>query len=240
MIYPTLKTIETFDKPMNVYKPEPLIYCSFLNFNPKYGESMGNTFRKVLMGLLVVCLVCLIASTSTTTVTAASNWGTLSIGNEIQWQSNNYGTVKMKVLNVEGKTITLEVTVSGNTETEILDADASITELNFAYVSPWLLPKSYLEEDLSLRTENYEFEGVSYNAYYSESSRSYRDVNTGILFESRSSDGTITNRLVSTDAYMAVSNISVGACLGTLFITLVSVTALVSYSLIRLRKKEVV
>ena len=196
-------------------------------------------YRKVLMGLLVVCLVCLIASTSTTTVTAASNWGTLSIGNEIQWQSNNYGTVKMKVLNVEGKTITLEVTVSDNPETEILDADASITELNFAYVSPWLLPKSYLEEDLSLRTENYEFEGVSYNAYYSESSRSYRDFNTGILFESKSSDGTITNRLVSTDAYLAVSTISVG-CLGTLFITLVSVTALVSYSLIRLRKKEVV
>ncbi len=42
----------------------------------------------------------------------------------------------MEVLNVEGKTITLEVTVSGNTETEILDADASITELNLAYVSP--------------------------------------------------------------------------------------------------------
>jgi hypothetical protein len=193
------------------------------------------------MGLLVVCLVCLIASTSsTTTVTATPNWGTLSIGNEIQWQSNSYGTIKMKVINVEGKTITLEVTVSGNTETEILDADASITELNLAYVSPWLLPKSYLEEDLSLTTQNYEFEGVSYTAYYSESSRSYRDTNTGILFESRSPDGTITDRLVSTDAYMAVSTVSVGVCLGTLLIPLVSVTALVSYSLIRLRKKDVV
>jgi hypothetical protein len=191
------------------------------------------------MGLLVVYLVCLIASASTTTVTAAPNWGTLSIGNEIQWQSNSYGTVEMDVINVEGKTITLEVTVSGNTETEILDADASITELNLAYVSPWLLSKSYLEEDLSLPTQNYEFEGVSYTAYYSESSRSYRDSNTGILFESRSSDGTITNRLVSTDAYLAVSTISVG-CLGTLFIALVSVTALVSFSLIRLRKKEIV
>jgi len=201
---------------------------------------MGNSFRKVLMGLLVVYLAFLIASTSSTTLAAEPNWGTLSIGNEIEWESNSYGTVEMKVLNVEGKTITLDITVSGNTETEILDANASISELNLAYVSPWLLPKSYLEEDLQLPIQNYEFEGVSYNAYYSESSRSYRDVNTGILFESRSSDGTITNRLVSTDAYMAVSTISVGACLGTLFITLVSVTAFVSYSLIRLRKKEVV
>ncbi|WP_287586508.1 hypothetical protein [Candidatus Borrarchaeum sp.] len=199
---------------------------------------MEKTFRRVLMGLLVVCLACLIASTSTIVI-AEPNWGTLSIGNEIQWQSNSYGTIKMKVINVEGKTITLEVTVSGNTHTEILDADASITELNLAYVSPWLLPKSYLEEDLSLTTQNYEFEGVSYTAYYSESSRSYRDTNTGILFESRSPDGTITDRLVSTDAYMAVSTVSIG-CLGTLFIPLVSVTALVSYSLIRLRKKEVV
>ncbi len=133
----------------------------------------------------------------------------------------------------------MEVTVIGNTETEILDADASITELNLAYVSPWLLPKSRLEEDLSLSTQNYVFEGVSYNAYYSESSRTYRDFNTGILFESKSSDGTITNRLVSTDAYMAVATVSVGVCLGTLLIALVSVTALISYGLIRFRKKEV-
>jgi hypothetical protein len=190
------------------------------------------------MGLLVVCLVCLIVSTSTTTVTAAEPWGTLSIGNEIQWQSNNYGTVEMKVINVEGKMITLEVTVSTNTETEIVDADASISDLSNAHVSPWLLPKSYLE-DLNLPVQNYEFEGVSYAAYYSDSSRSYRDTNTGILFESKSSDGTITDKLVSSDAYMAVSNVN-PVCLGTLFIVLVSVTALVSYSLIRLRKKKVV
>ncbi|MFX1301342.1 MAG: hypothetical protein ACFFDE_10455 [Promethearchaeota archaeon] len=202
---------------------------------------MGYTFRTGLMGLLVVCLVCLIASTSiTTTLAAEPSWGTLSIGNEIEWESNSYGNVEMEVLDVEGKTITLEVTVSGNTETEILDADASITELNLAYVSPWLLPRSYLEEDLSLSTQTYVFDGVSYNAYYSESSRSYRDVNTGILFESRSSDGTITNKLVSTDAYMAVATVSVGVCLGTLLIALVSVTALVSYSMIRLRKKDIV
>ena len=126
---------------------------------------MGNTFRKVLMGLLVVCLVCLIASTSTTTVTAADPWGTLSIGNEIQWESNSYGTVDMKVTNVESKMITLEVTLSGNTETKIVDADASISDLNNAHVSPWLLPISYLEEDSSLTTQNYEFDGVSYDAY---------------------------------------------------------------------------
>jgi hypothetical protein len=191
------------------------------------------------MGFLVVCLVCLIASTSTTTVTAAEPWGTVSIGNEMQWQSNSYGTVDMKVIDVDGKMITLEVTVSGNTETEIVDADASISDLNNAHVSPWLLPISHLEEDSSLITQDYEFEGVSYAAYYSESSRSYRDVNTGILFELRSSDGTVTDRLVSSDAYMAVSTIR-PVCLGTLFIVFVSVTALVSYSLIRLRKKDVV
>lgn len=190
------------------------------------------------MGLIVVFMVCLIVSTSTTTVTATVPWGTLSIGNDIEWESNNYGTVEMEVINVEGKTITLEVTVSGNTETQILDADASITELELAHVAPWLLPISYLEE-LNLPTEPYVFEGVSYTAYYSESSRSYRDVNTGILFETKASDGTITDRLVSSDAYMAVSTVR-PVCLGTLFIVLVSVTALVSYSLIRLRKKEVV
>ena len=188
------------------------------------------------MGLLAVSMACLIASTSTTTVTAVPNWGTLSAGNEMQWQSNSYGTVKMKVLNVEGKTITLEVTVSGDTNTHTLDADTTISELSLAYVSPWLQSKSYLEEDLRLPTQNYEFEGVSYKAYYSESSRSYRDFNTGILFESKSSDGTITNRLVSTNAYLAVSTISVG-CLGTLLIALVSVTTVVSYSLLWKKKK---
>jgi hypothetical protein len=200
---------------------------------------MGNTFRKVLMGFLVLCLVCLVVSGSATTVTAATNWGTLSIDDNMEWQSNSYGTVKMKVVQCEGETITLEVTVSGNTEIEVLNANASITELNAAYVSPWLLPKSYLEEDSSLTTQNYVFEGVSYEAYYSESDRSYRDTNTGILFESRSSDDTITDRLVSTDAYMAVSTVSVG-CLGTMLIALVSVTALVSYSLTRLQRKKVV
>lgn len=207
-------------------------------FTTKYGESMGNAFRKVLVGLLTVIMVCLIVTTSATTVTAAEPWGTLSIGNNIEWESNNFGTVEMEVINVEGKTITLEVTVSSNTETEILDANASITILEAAHVAPWLLPQSYLE-DLNLPTEPYVFEGVSYGAYYCESCRSYRDVNTGILFESRASDGTITDRLVSSDAYMAVSTVR-PLCLGTLFIVLVSVTALVSYSLIRLRKKDVV
>jgi hypothetical protein len=200
---------------------------------------MGNMFRKALMGLLAICLVCLIASTSTTTVTAAEPWGTLSIGNEIQWQSNSYGTVDMKVIDVEGKMITMEVKVSENTETEIVDADASISDLNNAHVSPWLLPINYLEDDSSLTIQNYEFDGVSYSAYYSESSRSYRDTNTGILFESRTSDGTITDKLVSTDAYMAVTNVRV-VCLGTLFIVFVSVSAFVSFSLIRLREKDVI
>lgn len=198
---------------------------------------MKEITRKLFLSVLSLFLVYLIASTSTTTVTAAPNWGTLSIGNEIQWQSNSYGTVEMKVLNVEGKTITLEVTVSGDTNTHTLDADATSSELTLAYVSPWLQSKSYLEEDLRLPTQNYEFEGVSYNAYYSESSRSYRDFNTGILFESKSSDGTITNRLVSTNAYLAVSTISVG-CLGTLFIALFSVSTVISYSLVRFWKRK--
>jgi hypothetical protein len=188
---------------------------------------MRGAVKKVLMGILAVFMACLIVSTATTTVTAEDGWGTLKAGDEMQWHSNRYGTVKMKVINVEDETITLEVTVSGNTETEILDGDAPIYQYDLAYVSPWLLAKNRIETGYSWPTENYEWQGATYKAYYSESSRTYRDFNTGILFETKSSDGTITDQLVSTTADLAEAS-GGGGCLGTLLIALVSVTTVVS------------
>ncbi|MHA2061722.1 MAG: hypothetical protein ACW963_05450, partial [Candidatus Sifarchaeia archaeon] len=166
-------------------------------------------------------------------------WGTLKAGDEMQWQSDSEGTAKMKVINIVGDVITLEVTVGGNIETEILDADATITELNFADVTPWLIPKLLLEEEYRWPTQNYEWQGTTYKAYYSELSRSYYDFNTGILFEKKSSDGTVTDQLVSTNADLAEASGGGGGggCLGTLLIALVSVTMVISYSVLRKKKK---
>jgi hypothetical protein len=210
---------------------------------------MGKINKTKSFTLLTVFMVFLIASTSTTTVTAAPNWGTLKAGDEMQWHSTDWGTITIKVLNVEGKTITLEAKTYFDKETYTLDADASMYD--FSYISPWLLPKSKISDDLRLGTQNYEWQGTTYKAYYEKSEfgdgstdEDWYDFNTGILFESRFTDGTdgsieVTSKLLSTNADLAeASSSGGGGCFGTIFITLVSVTTIISYAIRRYHKSN--
>ena len=212
---------------------------------------MGKIQRKLLLSFLAVFMVCLITSISTTTVTAAANWGTLKAGDEMQWQSTKWGTVKMKVLNVEGKTITIDYEGRGDKETHTIDADASIYDPGMSDISPWLTPKSDLEE-MGLGIQSYEFEGTSYKAYYSKNEfgdgstdEDWRDFNTGILFEHKFTDATegtveVTNKLISTNADLAeaTGGGGGGGCLGTIVIAMFSITTAVAYSVIHYRKKK--
>lgn len=204
---------------------------------------MGNTPKKVLVGLLSIFLVCLIVSTATTTVTAADSWGTLKAGDEMQWQSDYEGTVKIKILSVDGVAMSIELTKGGSKETITVNAD--VDDSNRNKIRPWLSPLV----TLTGQTQSYEWEGTTYQADYIKStsgsgrvSEFWKDKNTGILFEWRatSTDGEVTVKeiLTSTTADLAESGSGGGGgCLGTILIALFSVTTMVSYGLIRFRKK---
>lgn len=204
---------------------------------------MRGVTRKLLISVLSLFMVCLIASTSTTTVAAPGSWGTLKAGDEIQWQSSIFGTVTIKVLNVDGDIITLEFTDKYGTETYNIDADESFIEGDKQQIINWLIAKS----DLTNRaTKNYEWQGTTYKAYYTKheyadgsKDEDWRDFNTGIIFESRFTDAEgnaeVDDKLISTNADLAESG---GGCLGTILIALVSITTVVTYSLVSYRKKK--
>lgn len=212
---------------------------------------MRGVTRNVLMGLLTVFMACLIISTATTTVTAADGWGTLKAGDEMRWQSSNYGTVTMEILSVEGKTISLELTEGSTSVSRTIDADESLSSTNMMALFPWLIPVEQ-EGDFGFSTTTYDFEGTTYQAYYAKVeygggafTERWFDTNTGLLFEMRRTEADETvivkEKLVSSTADMAASTGSYGSgtggCLGTLLIALVSVTTLVSYSLLWKKKK---
>jgi hypothetical protein len=147
---------------------------------------MGKSHKTVLMGLLAVVMVCLMLSTATTTVTATDGWGTLKAGDEMQWQSSTYGTVSMKILSVEGDTITLEITKGGSKKALTIDANEALDDVNMSAIGPYLQPK----DTLTGQTKTYDFEGTTYQTDYSKStygddsfSEFWIDKNTGILFE---------------------------------------------------------
>ena len=193
-------------------------------------------------------MVCLVFSTSvTTTVAALENWGTLKAGDKMQWQSEMYGIVTMEILSVEGKTISLELTEGGSTHNRTIHADESLSDANMWGVYPWLLCLEKTDQ-FDFKTKTYEFENTTYQAYYSKTENPYtgrfwedwRDTNTGLLFEDRTTeaDGTVTidAKLISCTADLAEA--TGGGCLGTILIAMFSVSAVVSYSLVRYRKKK--
>ena len=198
---------------------------------------MGNIHRTRVFGVLAVCMMCMILSTSTTTVTAAAYWGTLKAGDEMRWDSIEKGTYIIKIVEIDGKLITVERNGKVRTfDPEGFDRPEAL--------SPWILPAS----DLTGSTRTYEFEGSSYRAYYYKTNYGdggyyevWRDVDTGIYFEGKetSADGTVTveDKLTYSTADMA-SGGGGGGCLGTLLIALVSVTAVVSYSVLWNKKKR--
>jgi hypothetical protein len=176
---------------------------------------MGKSHKTVLMGLLAVVMVCLMLSTATTTVTAADGWGTLKAGDEMQWQSVIKGDVKINILSVEGKTITIEFTREGRTSTLTINADESSTSSLMQTIGPYLISLEN-KDDFSFSTSTYDFENTTYQAYYDKTeytsgafSEWWYDTNTGILFELRrtEADGTVVarNKLISTTADLAES-----------------------------------
>jgi len=164
----------------------------------------------------------------------------------MKWASR-LGNAEIKVQSVAGDTITLEYKFGGFTETLTIVADESSQSANMQSINPFLRPKS----QLSGSTQNYEFEGTSYKAYYSKNEYAdgsfgerWRDFDTGILFEVRFTDaeGSSTSdyKLTSTNADLAeaTGGGGGGGCLGTIVIAMFSITTAVSYSVIHYRKKK--
>jgi len=123
---------------------------------------MRGATRKILMGFLVVFMVFLIALTSVTTVTAQDGWGTLKTGDEMQWQSEKFGTVKMKVLNVEGETISLELNEGGSIDTLIIAASEGVSSGKMQDIAPNLIAVEN-SGDYDFTTTTYDFEIGEYN-----------------------------------------------------------------------------
>jgi hypothetical protein len=197
-------------------------------------------------------MVCMIVSTATTTVTAADGWGTLKADDEMQWQSQQYGTVTMDIISIEGDTITLELKEGGTTFSRTINADESVSSSNMQLINPYLISIAN-KDTYGYSTSTYDFDDTTYQAYYKKTdigggaiSENWRDTNTGILFESRrtEADGTVNvkQKLISTTADLAESTGSygtdTGSCLGTLLIALVTVTAVVLYSVLWKKKQR--
>lgn len=184
-------------------------------------------------------MVCLIVSTLTTTVTAEGEWGTLKAGDIMEWQSTQYDPYVIKILNVEGDIITIEWQRGGSTFVWNVHPGSGLS--NF-----YLGAQGYYR---GFRKTNYEWQSTTYKAYYSKGiyhdgsySEFWEDVNTGIMFEWRDTndDGSVVVRakLISSTADMAEITSGGGGCLGTLFIALFSVSALISYSLMHFWKRK--
>lgn len=178
-------------------------------------------------------MFCLIVSTSTTTVTAEGQWGTLKAGDILEWQSTQWDPYVIKVLNVEGDIITIEWQRGGSTFVWNVHPGSGLSGF-------YLRNQGYYR---GFRKTNYEWQNTTYKAYYSKSlyndgsySEFWEDVNTGIMFEWRDTeaDGSVVVRakLISSTADMAEITSGGSGCLGTLFIALFSVSAVVSCSLV--------
>ena len=207
--------------------------------------------KKPLMVLLGLFLAYLIASTPSTTVTAAEPWGTLKAGDEMRWNTEWYGTVEMRILGVDGNKLTIELKEGGYTEVFTVDAESS--ELNAVTTRHSIISYLMSKPDLNSKIEwgyevsTYEWQGTTYKAYYKKDEfvsgdmgEHWKDFDTGIAFESRwtDADGTVevSVELESTNADLAES--TGGGCLGTVYIAAFSIIAIISYGLVRYRKKK--
>jgi hypothetical protein len=201
--------------------------------------------KRILLSVIGAFVFLLIAGTSITIGYFQADWGTIAPENEMRWDSKDFGAVDIKILNVAANRITIEKTIKGNTETLTVNADEPLDNSNTQGVFPWLFPKS----GLSGQTENFEFQGDTYQAYYTKAenadgsfSESFRDFNSGILFELRftSADGQITieHKLISTNADLSEASGAGGICMGTFLIILFSIVAVVSWNFARTKKRN--
>jgi hypothetical protein len=208
-------------------------------------RSMRIKNKRILLSVIGAFVFLLIAGTSITIGYFQADWGTIAPENEMRWESRNIGVLNMKILDVAANQIKIEKTINSNTETLTVNADEPLDDSNTQGVFPWLFPKSRL----SGQTENFEFQGDTYQAYYTKSentdgsfSESFRDFNSGILFELRftSADGqlTIEHKLISTNTDLSEASGAGGVCMGTFFIILFSIVAVVSWNFARPKKRN--
>ncbi|WP_287586304.1 hypothetical protein [Candidatus Borrarchaeum sp.] len=206
---------------------------------------MNKKHRMIATGFLCFCLLFMAANTAV--MAQDDYWGDLVVGDKMIWEVSGIlngvqvdADLEIRVLEITGKLLTINMSTSGlaggfygfsEEEHKIVYEDE---------ISPWILPASKLKGQ---GTTDYEWKGNTYEAVYGYSSDSNGHVEVwvekscGILFEldfeSNSDNIDATARLDYTNATLKTKG-----CLGTIFIALFTVAGLVSYSTIKLKKKE--
>jgi hypothetical protein len=225
---------------------------------------MGRKNRKKIITVIIALMIVLLTSTATTTV-AAGNWGNLVVGDEITWRHWPYEDPPLdpdtglyyaiKIIAISDPDITYEYSRG-----EILAGTITIDDTG-NFTNDWALmvggfygglsqnalnaarAAAAADTSVEFREEDYTWEGITCETYYMRTDYSgvvyewWVDQDTGIILNvQRTTGGTtiITHELLSTTANLTRA----GICLGTIFIALISVTTLATYSLVRFQKKK--
>ena len=211
---------------------------------------------KLLIIFISVLMVCLIVSTAPTAV-AAGDWGTLDAGDEMKWKlvpdpvdyPNTLMYMEVEVVGISGTDMTYnyQVTVVYDSSTYSWSGTDTDDEVVFFAFSQSELQKmkadAETDPDVTWTETDFSWKGDNYETYYakaidnSDTFESWIDKGTGIMLEMRWTTGGTTYTVVILESTTA-SLTSAGFCLGTVLIAFVSVATLVSYSLIRYRKRK--
>ena len=211
---------------------------------------------KLLLIISSVLMVCLIVSTAPTAV-AAGDWGTLDSGDEMKWKMvpdpvDHPETVlymEVEIIGISGTDMTYDfaVTVVYDSSTTSWSGTDTDDEVVFFAYSQSELQKmkadADADPDMTWTETDFSWKGDNYETYYakaidnSDTFESWIDKGTGIMLEMRWTTGGTTYTVVILESTTA-SLTSAGFCLGTVLIAFVSVATLVSYSLIRYRKRK--
>ena len=206
---------------------------------------MNKKHRMIATGFLCFCLLFMAANNAV--MAQDDYWGDLVVGDKMIWDVSGIlngvqidAELEIRVLELTGKTMRVNMTARG-LAFGFYNFEEEENKLMFEdEIAPWILPASKLE---NAGSDEYNWKGETYEAVYGYSSDSdghveiYVSKNTGILFEldyeSTSNDVDATAKLDWTNATLKTKG-----CLGTILIALFTVAGLVSYSTIKLKKKE--
>ena len=211
---------------------------------------MGRKKAKVLISLISALMVCLLASTATTTV-AAGDWGNLEAGDEMEWKAvppDDPDVIlywELEIVGISGADMTYNYQATAVSDSSTYSWSGTETDQDIVW---FILSQSFLQKAKAApdsKETNFNWEGTNYKAYYlkqtldgGDTDEHWVDQGTGIIFETQRTTGGTTHtrlELMSTTADLTEAG---GICLGTLFIALVSVSTVVSYSLVRYRKRK--
>ncbi|MFX1520585.1 MAG: hypothetical protein ACFFCD_11775 [Promethearchaeota archaeon] len=219
--------------------------------------------KNEIIHVVTICaiVICLLATTATITV-ANGDWGNLQSGDRIEWKTYlepvedpSYVLYdEVEIISINGKDLTYNYNY-----TTVSDVDVAFT-LNGTRTDDdhilYVYSQSYLQQmetdadadpNKSWTTANYDWNGINYKTYHFKENandipyESWIDQNTGIIFEIRFTLEGATYKiteLLSTTAILTKAGIFGGICLGTVLISLVSATTLISYSIIHNQKKK--